>query len=66
MTAINEFSIAVQRRFGRQKLRKLILGSIPFALLIAVWHMNSVFVWFDPVEIPPIADVCPCLQRCPA
>ena len=57
MTAINEFSIAVQRRFGRQKLRKLILGSIPFALLIAVWHMNSVFVWFDPVEIPPIADV---------
>ena len=57
MTAINEFSIAVQRRFGRQKLRKLILGSIPFALLIAVWHMNSIFVWFDPVEIPPIADV---------
>lgn len=57
MTAINEFSIAIQRRFGRQKLRKLILGSIPFAVLITIWHMNSIFVWFEPVEIPPIADV---------
>lgn len=57
MTAINEFSVAIQRRFGRQKLRKLILGAIPFIVLIALWHMNSIFVWFEPVEIPPIADV---------
>lgn len=57
MTAINEFSVAIQRRFGRQKLRKIILGSIPFLVLIALWHANSVVGWFDPVEIPPIADV---------
>ncbi|MBT4771022.1 MAG: hypothetical protein HON96_01175, partial [Rhodospirillaceae bacterium] len=57
MTAINEFSVAVQRRFGRQRLRKFGLGLIPFIVLITLWHMNSIFVWFEPVEIPPIADV---------
>lgn len=57
MTAINEFSVAFQRRFGRQKIRKFVLGTIPFIVLIALWHMNSIFVWFEPVEIPPIADV---------
>ena len=57
MTAITEFSVAIQRRFGRQRLRKFILGLIPFVVLIALWHMNSIFVWFEPVEIPPIADV---------
>ncbi|MBT6403896.1 MAG: ABC transporter permease [Rhodospirillaceae bacterium] len=57
MTAINEFSVAVQRKFGRQRLRKFGLGIIPFIVLITLWHMNTIFVWFDPVEIPPIADV---------
>ena len=57
MTTITEFSVAIQRRFGRQRLRKLILGMIPFIVLIFVWHLNSIFVWLDPVEIPPIADV---------
>ncbi|MBT5569880.1 MAG: ABC transporter permease [Alphaproteobacteria bacterium] len=57
MTAINEFSVAIQRRFGRQKIRKFVLGSIPFILLIVLWHMNSIFLVFEPVEIPPIADV---------
>tara|TARA_A100001037_G_scaffold297941_1_gene320740 strand:+ start:399 stop:1259 length:861 start_codon:yes stop_codon:yes gene_type:complete len=57
MTALTEFSIAVQKRFGRQRLRKFILGLIPFIVLIALWEMNTAFVWFDPVEIPPITDV---------
>ncbi len=57
MTAITEFSVSVQRRFGRQKIRKFVLGTIPFIVLIALWHLNTIFVWFDPVEIPPIADV---------
>ena len=57
MTTINEFSVAIQRRFGRQRLRKFILGTIPFIVLIFVWHLNSIFEWLDPVEIPPIADV---------
>ncbi|HCP00432.1 MAG: hypothetical protein CL573_02900 [Alphaproteobacteria bacterium] len=57
MTALTDFSISIQRRFGRQRLRKFILGLIPFALLIGLWELNTAFVWFDPVEIPPIADV---------
>ena len=57
MTTINEFSVAIQRRFGRQRLRKFILGMIPFIAMIFVWELNTIFVWLDPVEIPPIADV---------
>lgn len=54
---IHDISIAIQRRFGRQRLRQWILGSIPFLSLIALWELNTFFVWFDPVEIPPISDV---------
>ncbi len=60
MTAIAEFSTAVQRRFWRQRhqLRRWTLGLIPFIVLIGLWELNSrVFFWFDPVEIPPLADV---------
>ena len=57
MTVLSEFSIAVQRRLGRQRLRKWILGSIPFLGLIFLWELNTRFVWFEPVEIPPLIDV---------
>ena len=56
-TAVGNLSIAIQRRFGRQRLRKIILGSIPFAVMIAIWHANTVFDWLPPVFIPPIGDV---------
>ena len=57
MSSISSISIALQRRFGRQKLRQIILGSIPFVVLIALWWMNTYFGWLAPVFIPPIADV---------
>ena len=57
MTVLNEFSVAIQRRIGRQRLRKWILGSIPFIGLICLWELNTHFVWFEPVEIPPLIDV---------
>lgn len=47
----------IQRRFGRRQLRKFILGSIPFIVLITLWRMNTIFDWLPPVFIPPIADV---------
>ncbi len=56
-TAVGNLSIAIQRRFGRQRLRKIILGSIPFAVMITIWHANTVFEWLPPVFIPPIGDV---------
>jgi len=46
-----------RRRFGRQRLRRLILGSIPFIVLIVLWWMNTYFGWLAPVFIPPLADV---------
>ena len=57
MTAITEFSIAIQKRVGRQRLRKGFLGSIPFIFLIFIWELNSHFVWLDPIEIPPLSEV---------
>lgn len=56
-TAVENLSIAIQRRFGRQRLRKIILGSVPFAVMIAIWHANTVFGWLPPVYIPPVGDV---------
>ena len=57
MTITNEFAIAIQRRIGRQRLRRWILGSIPFICLIVLWELNTHFAWFEPVEIPPMRDV---------
>jgi taurine transport system permease protein len=57
MTTVTSFSVAIQRRFGRQRLRKMILGSIPFIVLLTLWQMNTSFEWLPPVFIPPIGDV---------
>ncbi len=57
MSSISSVSVALQRRFGRQRLRQLTLGSIPFIVIIGVWWMNTYFGWLAPVFIPPIADV---------
>ena len=50
--ALSAVSISIQRRFGRQRLRKILLGSIPFLVMIGVWHANTVFEWLPPVFIP--------------
>ena len=57
MSIFTEIAISLQRRFGRQRLRTLILGSIPFVVLAAVWHMNAVFRWLPEVFIPDIGSV---------
>ena len=57
MSLSTDFSIAVQRRFGRQRLRTFILGSIPFVTLVTLWHMNAVFRWLPEVFIPDIGSV---------
>ena len=58
MTTISaDLSIALQRRFGRQRLRKFILGAIPFIVLLSLWQANSTFGWLAPVFIPPMVDV---------
>lgn len=57
MSALHSLSLDLQHRFGRQRLRRILLGSIPFIVLISLWWMNTYFAWLEPVYIPPIADV---------
>jgi NitT/TauT family transport system permease protein/taurine transport system permease protein len=57
MSVLTSTSLALQRRFGRQRLRKLILGSIPFIVLGGLWHMNGVFELLPEVFIPNIGSV---------
>ncbi|MBT5050787.1 MAG: ABC transporter permease [Rhodospirillaceae bacterium] len=49
--------IPLQRRFGRQRLRRIFLGAIPFVALLSLWVMNSAFGWLPPVFIPDMASV---------
>ena len=57
MNSIHPASIALQKRFGRQRLRKILLGIIPFIVMFSLWHMNTVNAWLPPVYIPPIGSV---------
>ncbi len=57
MSIAAEIAIGLQRRFDRQRLRTFILGSIPFIVLGALWHMNAVFRWLPEVFIPDIGSV---------
>ena len=57
MSVLQAASIGLQKRFGRQRLRKILLGSIPFAVLLVMWQMNTAMEWLPPVYIPPIGTI---------
>ena len=57
MSITSTLSVNIQKRIGRQRLRKFFLGSIPFLILITVWHLNEVFNWLEPVFIPKVSEV---------
>ena len=57
MSVLQAAAIGLQRRFGRQRLRKIMLGSIPFVVLLVLWRMNTVLEWLPPVFIPPMAAI---------
>tara|TARA_B100001094_G_C18158063_1_gene787650 strand:+ start:780 stop:1640 length:861 start_codon:yes stop_codon:yes gene_type:complete len=57
MSIASTLSVNIQKRIGRQRLRKFFLGSIPFLILITVWHLNEVFNWLEPVFIPKVSEV---------
>ena len=56
MSMASTLSVNIQKRIGRQRLRKFFLGSIPFLILITVWHLNEVFNWLEPVFIPKVSE----------
>ena len=57
MSVLQTASIGLQKRFGRQRLRKILLGTIPFVVLLAMWQMNTAMEWLPPVYIPPMASI---------
>ncbi len=57
MMVVDTLWLSLQRRFGRQKLRRMFLGSIPFVVLLSLWQMNTSFGWLPPVFIPEIGAV---------
>ncbi len=57
MNLLHATSLGLQRRFGRQRLRRILLGAIPFIVLLVIWQMNTSFGWLAPVYIPPLDSV---------
>ena len=57
MSVLQTASIGLQKRFGRQRLRKILLGTIPFVVLLAMWQMNTAMEWLPPVYIPPMSSI---------
>ena len=57
MSVLQTAAIGIQKRFGRQRLRKIMLGSIPFVVLLTFWQMNTSMEWLPPVFIPPIGTI---------
>ena len=55
--AVDSLWLPMQRRFGRQRLRRIFLGAIPFVAILSLWAMNSAFGWLPPVFIPDMASV---------
>src|SRR5260370_5340788 len=45
------------RRLGRRRLRRILLGAIPFVVLGTLWQLNAVYRWLAPIHIPPPAAV---------
>ncbi len=57
MSVLQTAAIGLQKRFGRQRLRRIILGSVPFVFLLVLWQMNTAMEWLPPVFIPPIGSI---------
>ena len=57
MTWLGRLPRGLQKRFGRQRLRKIVLGAIPFLALGILWQMNAVHRWLAPIHVPPPSAV---------
>jgi NitT/TauT family transport system permease protein/taurine transport system permease protein len=57
MNPLRRLSLGLQKRIGRQRLRRIGLGALPFAALGGVWQLNAVYGWFAPIHVPPPAAV---------
>lgn len=54
--AAQRAALASRKRL-KEKIRSVLLGSIPFVVLLLLWFMNDFYVWLDPFEIPKLRKV---------
>ena len=57
MSPLTRLSLRIQKRFGRQRVRRILLGSVPFLALGTLWQLNAVYRWLAPIHVPPPAAV---------
>jgi NitT/TauT family transport system permease protein/taurine transport system permease protein len=57
MNWLARLSLAIQRQFGRRRLRKILLGAIPFVVLAGLWQLNAVYRWLAPIHMPAPSTV---------
>jgi NitT/TauT family transport system permease protein/taurine transport system permease protein len=57
MNPLRRLSLGLQRRVGRQRLRRIGLGVIPFVALGTVWQLNAAYGWLAAIHVPPPAAV---------
>jgi NitT/TauT family transport system permease protein/taurine transport system permease protein len=57
MNPARRLALGLQKRLGRQRLRRILLGAIPFVALGGIWHLNGVYGWLAPIHVPPPAAV---------
>lgn len=54
----------------RKRMRSILLGSIPFLILLGIWELNTFMEWLKPVYIPPLRSVVGAVftlqEGCPA
>jgi NitT/TauT family transport system permease protein/taurine transport system permease protein len=57
MNPLARLSARIQKRLGRQRLRRMLLGAVPFLALGTLWQLNAVYRWLAPIHVPPPAAV---------
>ncbi|MGH7335392.1 MAG: ABC transporter permease [Candidatus Rokuibacteriota bacterium] len=53
MNPLQRLSLGAQKRLGRQRLRRVLLGAIPFLAVGTIWQMNAAYGWLAPIHVPP-------------
>jgi NitT/TauT family transport system permease protein/taurine transport system permease protein len=57
MNPLARLSRGIQQHLGRQRLRRMLLGAVPFLALGTLWQLNAVYRWLAPIHVPPPAAV---------
>ena len=57
LSVLQRFSVAINRRFGRKRIRAFALGSVPFIVLLGAWMVNDFYELIEPWAFPSMSMV---------